>query len=191
MSETNTFLRLPRDENGKIKRRFKGRSGQEYIIRTQEEGIGIDRKTLYDKMMPMLHYGMTYQGIFNSVKQAQRMLTGEGSLHERNLKATLFLESITGTAEKLSQTTYSTIYEMCSLFIVTPDEQLDKWIQEEQNDKIEDWNIYHEDDFFLLLLNSIPDYMIQYRELISTLKEVGMNSVESSGLKEILADFVG
>ena len=64
---------------------------------------------------------------------------------------------------------------LCSLFVVTEDEDLSEWNEDEQRVKIDDWNRagYDVNDFFVLASNLVTGFLPAYEEIFQSISKGG------------------
>lgn len=151
--------KLPRKPNGDFGREFMA-NGRKYTIRTQEEGIGILR---YNKLLNMSSV-WAFQADFSSqikawrraVEAVDRALNGKGSYGDFYAIAQAAVDGV----NRSGQTNYLYAYWVCCLFVVRDGEDMTKFIEAEQQEKINDWAAegFHEDDFDELVKKKLIEF---------------------------------
>lgn len=151
--------RLPRDNRGQFKREFLA-NGNRYVIRTQEEGIGIMR---YCRLLNMSSvWGMQadlasqLRAWRNAVGAIDRAINGKGSYGDFYAIAQNAVDGV----NRSGQTDYLYTYWACCLFIVRDGEDMTAFVEADQQAKIDDWNSegIHEEDFEELLKKKLAEF---------------------------------
>lgn len=160
--ENNTQVnikRLPRDDKGNFAREFQA-NGQTYIIRSQEEGIGILRYCSLLNMSSVwgLQADLGSQiGAWNkATKAVDQALIGKGSFGDYFAVA----QSAVDGLSRAGKTNYTLAFYTACLFVVRKDENITKFIDAEQTQKIDDWAAegYHEEDFEELVKKKLQEF---------------------------------
>src|SRR6056297_134789 len=134
-------------------------NGKVYKILTQ---LPIGRFKELDKMEVEFYYGFDMQGMFDKLKASfedlNRNKPADASVKIHNL--------MRGVAEKVDQRTHVVI-RICSLFLVTEDEDLTKWNEELAKEKEKDWaeEGYSMTSFFSLVASFLPGFLQNYKEV--------------------------
>ena len=149
---------LPRDDKGNYAREFIA-NGNKYIIRSQEEGIGINR---YCRLLNMssvwglqADLGSQLAAWRKATKAVDQALIGKGSFGEYFGIAQSAVDGI----NRAGQTNYTYTFWVACLFIVKEGEDLTQFIEAEQQSKIEDWaSEFHEQDFEELVKKKYQEF---------------------------------
>ena len=149
---------LPRDDKGNYAREFIA-NGNKYIIRSQEEGIGINR---YCRLLNMssvwglqADLGSQLAAWRKATKAVDQALIGKGSFGEYFGIAQSAVDGI----NRAGQTNYTYTFWVACLFIVREGEDLTQFIEAEQQSKIEDWaSEFHEQDFEELVKKKYQEF---------------------------------
>ncbi len=153
-----TLKKLPRDEKGNYAREFVA-NGTTYIIRTQEEGIGINR---YCRLLNMssvwglqADLGSQLGAWSKATKAIDQALIGKASFGEYYGIAQSAVDGI----NRAGQTNYTYAFWVACLFIVEKGEDMTKFVEADQQKKIEDWAIeYHEQEFEQLVKKKYAEF---------------------------------
>lgn len=160
MSKQATQVKfLPRDEKGNFAREFKA-NGNSYIILSQEEGIGILR---YCRLLNMSSvWGL--QADFGSQLSAWRKATSAVDL-ALNGKCSWgdfygIAQSAVDGINRSGQTNYTYTFWTACLFVVRKGEDLTKFVEADQQSKIDDWAAegLHEMDFEELVKKKLVEF---------------------------------
>jgi hypothetical protein len=130
---------LPKKENGDYAREFMA-NGNKYIILSPEEGIGIIRWSKLQLMSSVLGYGTDLasleQGFTKLAQMFNGFVKGNNTIFEI---ATHINEMRAGMVEE-SRRNFSYVFWTACLFIIKEGEDMTKFVEAEQEAKIEDWN---------------------------------------------------
>jgi len=185
MSETKPLLaikRLPKNPDGSFKRSFTA-NGNNYVIRSAEEGIGIVRYTELIKRSSTLAFGTNFQVTMKFFKKLRSDLNdlalGKGDIFSIVLNIQSMMEGII----LASKTKYEYGFYFASLFVTRENEDLRFWSTDLADDKISDWveEGLSESDFLTLALLEVPGYLKEYKQFErSKLKPQKENSEKRS-----------
>lgn len=151
--------KLPRDEKGNYVRKFSA-NGNTYIIRSQEEGIGINR---YCRLLNMssvwglqADFGSQLGAWKKAVDSVDRAINGKGSYGDFYGIARSAVDGI----NRAGETNYTYAFWVACLFVVKEGEDMAKFVEAEQVAKIEDWAIegYHEQEFEDLVKKKLVEF---------------------------------
>lgn len=115
-----------------------------------------------DKMEVEFYYGFDMQGMFNKLKSAFEDLNkskpADASVKLHNL--------MRGVADKVDERTH-VVMRICSLFLVTEDENINEWNEDLAKEKEKDWQAegYSMSSFFSLVASFLPGYLAAYKEV--------------------------
>lgn len=156
--------KLPRDSDGQILREFTA-NGNEYIILNGEDGLGALRTSALNRFNIQFGMARTFPMIHKDVADILNIVNGEGSLAEIRTKLGQHILPMLDGLGTISKERYDLAFWVCTLFIVRDGEDLTKWIESEQLEKIEDWNAegITEWDFFTLAGSSDKSFFPIYR----------------------------
>ena len=159
MSNTQ-IKRLPRNEKGTDFARSFQANGNTYIIRTQKEGIGIKRYSMFQNFTSVWAFeadaGAQVKAWQSMVEKLDLYLRGKASLSQVYAIA----KSATDGLNRTRATDYRYVFWCATLFIVREDEDLTQYVEEDQQKKIDDWNAegYHEEDFDELVKKKVLEF---------------------------------
>lgn len=142
---------LPRDPaTGTISRTFIA-NGTEYLI-LGENGIGIERWSQYEKSSISLSFNRTFQAIYQYIIEGLNSINAAPDINAVKLTANRHFLALMDSIKDLSESRYSMAFWICTLFIVRRGEDITRWEEKEQEEKIKDWKAENisEGDFFLL-----------------------------------------
>ena len=154
-----TLKKLPRDEKGNYAREFVA-NGTTYIIRTQEEGIGINR---YCRLLNMssvwglqADLGSQLGAWSKATKAIDQALIGKASFGEYYGIAQSAVDGLRRTGE----TNYTYAFWAACLFIVKKGEKIEEFVEANQQKKIEDWAAegIHEQEFEEIVKKKLPEF---------------------------------
>lgn len=177
------LVKLPRDEQGNIKRNFEA-NGHKYIIRKASEVLTLRRNTELNRMGLVAATGLTFAELINKTQQSTKAII-EIELNENftlsKMKPILINQGIEEALVRLSKENYDAILLYCTIFIVRENEDIRYWDYETQIEKVNDWNEggFDVNDFFILAVCTIPNMLNQWNltqeavkiRLIPTLSE--------------------
>lgn len=153
---------LPRNEKGQYKREFEA-NGNTYIIRSQEEGIGINR---YCRLLNMssvwglqADLGSQLAAWRKATKAIDNAMIGKGSFGDYFGIAQSAVDGI----NRAGKTNYTFTFWAACLFIVKKGEDMTQFVEAEQESKIQDWASagYHEQDFENLVKKKLVEFSKQ------------------------------
>jgi hypothetical protein len=137
-------------------------NGKEYRILPE---LPISRFKELDKMEVEFFYGVDMQTMFNKIKAAYN------DLNSRDIKiadASVKLHNLMiGVAEKVDNRTHI-VMRICSLFLVTEDEDINQWSEELAAKKEKDWQAegYKMSSFFSLVASFLPGFLSAYDSVL-------------------------
>ncbi len=143
-------------------------NGKTYKIKNT---LTISRHMEFEKLQSHYGFGLTFEGIVKKINDAIS-LADKG----RGVEAwSTVLNLRDGIASRLDERSHPALL-LCSLFIVTENEDLTTWNEQEQRAKVEDWNKegYDVNDFFVLASNLVSGFLPIYGEIFqSTSQKAG------------------
>lgn len=155
---TTQLKRIPRDEKGNYAREFVS-NGVRYIIRTQEEGIGIERYCRLLNMSSVWGFqadlGSQIGAWSKATKAVDSALIGKGSFGEYFAIAQSAVDGLNRTGE----TNYTYAFWVACLFVVREGEDMTTFVEADQQTKIADWaKEYHEQEFEELVKKKYQEF---------------------------------
>lgn len=151
--------RLPRDEQGNFARAFSA-NGRKYIILTQEEGVGIKRYSTLLSMSATVTFEMNAATLVMNLNKILEMLWS--MMQGRNKLADLVahVKSMIDGIQRTSRREYQSVFWTCCLFIVREGEDMKKFVEADQREKIDDWaeEGYHEEEFYELVKKKLVEF---------------------------------
>lgn len=136
-------------------------NGKEYKILKE---LPIARFKELDKMEVEFFYGFDMQGMFDKLKATfedlNRSRIGDASVKVHNL--------MKGIADRIDKREHI-VLRICSLFLITDNEDVTVWSEELASQKADDWakEGYTMTDFFSLVASFLPGYLKSYEEVTS------------------------
>ena len=130
---------LPRKENGDYAREFKA-NGNKYIIRTADEGIGILRWSKLQLMSSVMGYGADIAKLEQGFAKLGDLFNGFVKNKNTVFEIAAHINEMRSGMVDESRRNYSYVFWTACLFIVRENEDMSKFIEEEQEAKIDDWN---------------------------------------------------
>ena len=131
-----------------------GESGKKYTITSS---LNVTRWQEFEKLQNHVGWGLDFSGMMERLKETYELINklkfADAAVHIHN--------TMNGIAKSLEKR-YHPALLMCTLFIVTDDEDLSKWTESEAMAKIEDWKQYEVGDFFSLAANLVTGYLPAY-----------------------------
>lgn len=134
-------------------------NGNTYDI---EESFSYARWMMYEKLQIELSYGITFQAMFQQLKEIweelQEMHFGKCCVLVFNL--------MSGVKNKLDDRIHPAL-RMCALFINKPDEDRRTITEEQIKAKLDDWEKegIAVNSFFVLAIGFIPNFISAYKEV--------------------------
>lgn len=139
---------------------FKGISGTEYFI---EDNLAVKRWRKYLKLQNKLGWGVTFEELFNKVKQAFQLLDES---KPRPVSAGTILYNIMERVKEVEDESHvPEIIQMCALFMNTKDEDRTDISEQMIKAKEEDWSDISVQSFFLYALSTIPNFIPIYNSI--------------------------
>lgn len=141
-------------------------NGKTYFVK---QTLSVERYRWFEKYQVDFGFGRTYQSIADALKKAVELGNKGKGIEAWNI----VLNLIRSIGEGLDKRTNNAMM-ICALFIVTEDEDLTKWDEQEQAKKIEDWNIegYEVNSFFQLAANLVQGFIEDLEEILSDTSEM-------------------
>lgn len=134
-------------------------NGKEYFILKE---LPISRFEELDKMEVELYYGFDMKGMYDKLVETfndlNKTKVADASVKIHNL--------LKGIADKVDKRTHI-ILRICSLFLVTKDEDVNAWNEDLAKQKADDWakEGYSMNSFFTLVVTFKPGFLQAYEEI--------------------------
>lgn len=131
--------------------------------------LTVTRFNEFEKLQNHYGFGLTFDQIVAKLNQSIDFANKGKGVEAWNIIFNLK----EGIASRLEERSHPALL-LCSLFIVTEDEDLTTWNEKEQKVKIDDWSKegYDVNDFFVLASNLVTNFLPIYGEIFrSTSKE--------------------
>jgi hypothetical protein len=138
-------------------------NGKRYIVKNT---LTIARHAEFEKLQSHYGFGLTFDGIVERINQALDLANKFKSIEAWSV----IINMKEGIAYNLQSRAHPALL-LCSLFIVTEDEDLTEWNEKEQRLKVEDWNKegYDVNDFFVLASNLVRNFIPVYGEIFQSI----------------------
>jgi hypothetical protein len=135
-------------------------NGKEYKILKE---LPIARFKELDAMEVEFYYGVDMQTMFNKLKEAFEAMN-KSKIADASVKVHNLMK---GIADKVDKREHIVI-RICSLFLVTEDEDVTKWDEDLAVEKGKDWAAegYSMSSFFSLVANFLPGFLKNYEEVL-------------------------
>ena len=152
-------LKSLRNPDGTFPRKFKA-NGHTYIIRTRDEGLGIVRTSEFMKMEIVNGIGMGIADVMEYIRKIKNEVNNFGRNKGNFVETGLLINALEADLMKVTRKRHAVNFMFLTLFIVRDGEDLTKWEEEDQNEKIDDWNAegYNENDFLALGLDMVQGF---------------------------------
>lgn len=136
-------------------------NGKEYFM---SKDLSVARYKELEQMEMEFYYGFDMPGMFTKLKEIYNDLN-KTKMADASVKLYRVMEGVADRVDKRQPTALN----ICSLFLVTKDEDRTTWTQELANEKIEDWQKegYIMDDFFSLAGTVVPGFIRDYQNILA------------------------
>ena len=140
-----------------------GKSGKEYkVLRS----LPVARYVHFEKMQHHVGFGLDVQAMFSTLGTVYDLLNkqkfADAAVTVHNL--------MNGVARNVDKRLHPSLL-LCTLFIVSDDEDLSFWDEESQAAKIEDFSDIDSADFFLLAANVVSGFIEIYQEVLANISK--------------------
>lgn len=164
MNKEQEQLKPLRNPDGTFPRKFKA-NGHTYIIRTRDEGLGIVRTSEFMKMEIVNGIGMSIADVMDYIRKLKNEINNFGRNKGNFLEAGLLVKALEDDLMKITRKRHAVNFMFLTLFVVREGEDLTKWEEEEQNEKIDDWNKegFNEVDFLELGLSMVTGFVETFK----------------------------
>ncbi len=142
-------------------------NGVKYLV---TEKISIGRYAEYQKLMPLLTYGVNFEEMNKQLRLAYNYLD-----KQKLADSAVIIHNLMSNVKNVeSHTRIHPALKMAAMFINRENENLAVFDEQLTNQKIEDWTLegYSISDFFSLSLNSIKGFREAYEEFIKKSEEI-------------------
>lgn len=141
-------------------------NGKKYFIK---QSLSVERFRWFEKYQVDFGFGRGYKSIADSLKKSVDLGNKGKGIEAWNI----ILNLINAIGEGLEKRTNNAMM-ICALFIVTEDEDLTKWDEQLQQEKINDWNAegYDVNSFFQLAANLVTGFIEDLEEILSGTSEL-------------------
>ncbi len=155
-------------------------NGIKYFVK---QSLSVERFRWFEKYQIDFGFGRTYKSIADSLKKAVELGNKGKGIEAWNI----ILNLISAIGDGLEKRTNNAML-LCALFIVSEDEDLTKWDEQEQLIKIKNWNDegYDVNSFFQLAANLVHGFIDDLEATLPDTSEVIEKA--SQTLKNQLAD---
>lgn len=146
-------------------------NGKKYYV---AKSVSIARYEEYEKIQPLLTFGVDFKSIFKNIRKAWDYLNDPKGRNDAAVVLHNLMSAIT-EIEKEDRAEPGLL--ICALFINREGEDVAVYDKQIALDKINDWRKegYDIDSFFLLALNSIAGFRQTYVEYINQLSQEKVN----------------
>lgn len=157
------------DEDGNVASEFQGVSGKTYKITNK---INIERYSVFQKYSLMFSYGINFNTFHQNLQKAMMLADGVPAGKNKFTDLVMHLYGMQEGIVKNAEMKYTLAMYICSLFIVSDDEDIYSWDEESADKKIADWANIEIDDFFLLTMNFVTDLQEKVKEFKEQLQKM-------------------
>ena len=140
-------------------------NGKEYKFLTE---LPIVRFKELDKLEVEFFYGFDMKQMFDKLKAAFEDLN-KSKIADASVKMHNLMKGVADKVDKREPI----VLRICALFLVTEDEDINKWSDELAAKKIKDWEEegYAMTDFFSLAATSLPGFLEAYEKITADTSE--------------------
>ena len=141
-------------------------NGKKYFVK---QSLSVERFRWFEKYQVDFGFGRSYKSIADALKKAVDFGNKGKGIEAWNI----VLNLIMAIGDGLEKRTNNAMM-ICALFIVTEDEDLTKWDEQMQLEKINDWNTegYDVNSFFQLAANLVTGFIEDLEEILSGTSEL-------------------
>jgi hypothetical protein len=152
--------------------------GVTYLVKTS---LSVERYKWFEKLQLDFGFGHTFKELYDSLKKSVDLANKGKGLEAWNVIFNL----MEGIGKNLDKRAHTSMY-ICSLFIVTEDEDLTKWDEQQADVKIKNWNDDGIDvnSFFRLASNLVTGYIDILEGIFQPTSELAEQLAQSSELKK-------
>lgn len=141
-------------------------NGKRYFVK---QSLSVERFRWFEKYQVDFGFGRSYKSIADSLKKSVELGNKGKGIEAWNI----ILNLVMAIGEGLEKRTNNAMM-LCALFIVTEDEDLTKWDEQQQLEKIKDWNTegYDVNSFFQLAANLVTGFIEDLEAILSDTSEL-------------------
>lgn len=141
-------------------------NGVKYYVK---QSLSVERFRWFEKYQVDVGFGRSYKSIADSLKKSVELANKGKGIEAWNI----VLNLMQAVGEGLEKRTNNAML-LCALFIVSEDEDLTKWDEQQQTAKIENWNKegYDVNSFFQLAANLVHGFIDDLEAILSSTSEV-------------------
>lgn len=162
-------------EDKTLLREFYGKSGTKYIIRRPDEVFSFIRLNEFHKWSLILQHGKAHQEQYNELSRAIK-LCDKAAIGQGFTELAAHLLNMRDGLMEIINRKYDAASLLCTLFIVSEDEDITRWSQSEGIEKIKDWAEYSPFDFFLLGMHSSKELKSLFQKMPESLEAEALKS---------------
>ena len=152
-------------------------NGKTYYVKNS---LSVERFRHFEKYQVDFGFGRTYKSISESLRKSIELANKGKGLEAWNIIFNL----MNAVGDSLDKRVNNGML-ICALFIVTEDEDLTKWDEQEQLNKINDWNTegYDVNSFFRLAANLVEGFIGDLEEVLQNTSELAQAMEEIKKLQ--------
>lgn len=151
--------------------------GKKYFVK---QSLSVERFRWFEKYQIDFGFGRSYKSIADALKKSVELGNKGKGIEAWNV----ILNLITAIGQSLEKRTNNAMM-ICALFIVTEDEDMTKWDEQTQIEKIQNWNDegYDVNSFFQLAANLVTGFIEDLEEVLSDTSKLAeaMKAIEELG----------
>jgi hypothetical protein len=142
--------------------------------------LSVERYRWFEKLQLDFGFGHTFKELYDMLQKAVDLANKGKGLESWNIVFNI-KESV---GKNLDNRAHTSMY-ICSLFIVTEEEDLTKWDEQEADQKIKNWNDegYDVNCFFRLAANLVNGYITALDEIFQPISELAAKMEPLNDLK--------
>jgi len=150
-------------------------NGTDYLIKYS---LTVERWKAFEKLQNHFAFGLAFDEIEKKISDSIAFANAGKGIEAWNIIYNLR----EGIAYRLEDREHPAML-MLSLFIVTKDEDLTTWNEEDQKKKIADWNAegYDVNDFFVLASNLVKNFLPVYKEIFPNISQSAKEKAKHTG----------
>lgn len=148
---------------------FIGKSGKRYYITKK---LNVVRYVEFQTLSLSLAYGVNFQQFYNNLNDLKKILDDIPKNKKTFTDAVMYLHGLQTSILDSSQTKFDVSLYLCTLFIVSEDEDITSWSMEEADNKIKDWVQYDSQDFFFLCHHFVSGLVDEIKKLESSINRL-------------------
>lgn len=139
-------------------------NGKTYFI---NKTLNVERFRIFERLQAHIGFSVNFETLYGKLKEAYEALN-KGKVADAAVKLDNVINAVWSRLEDKS----IPALEMCTLFLVTEDEDLKSWDKELAKKKIDDWKRdFAMDDFFQLAFNFVNGFIEAYNQHMESISE--------------------